>query len=325
MNDILRTFRLGVINLLGVTIPGLILILLLLFGFFFPGILLLQDIAARMSPLPSTRTSSALAVSTNLPHVQIAASSNANSTHETEELPTANFLVNVPPIGRIPAAAVLAIILILAYVIGYVFRLSTPDELDEKSARIVLAKINAEEDHWPYRGEKGNKFPYFHFKEYLEHRKHEKLASYVKWDEKNRSKTFVNLMKFETSLRCPHLSATIESNEAHIRMLFGTWQACRVCRWFVFAGAGASLSGCVLSVADPKVLISGASPLFPYILWTLVSLVLLYAAVRCKERIESLFHYRRVREIFDIVACYHLACQGFDEAGQPNIPRKENR
>jgi hypothetical protein len=221
-------------------------------------------------------------------------------------------------------SVVIAIVLILAYVIGYILRLSTPDELDKRSTEIVLKDMeragqgSVMKDRWPIRlDDEGNKFPYFHFREYLDHRKHHDLAACVKWDEKVRSKTFVNKMKLETLVRSPQLSAIIESNEAHIRLLFGTWSACRVCLLFVAGGVVVSILGYVLPLlrqdSSPGTMFSHLS----YEIWVCITVLLLLGTIAAKRQIEKLFHYRRVRELFDVVACYQLACEGFDASGRP--------
>lgn len=339
MNDILRTFRLGVINLLGVTLPGLMLLLLLGFGSLFPATLLLNDASSRLSAKSLLRSSAG----TNQPAKPMPTPILTNSTPALSTSQTV-FTVhtNLPPICQLHPSAVIAIVLILAYVVGYVFRLSTPDDLDEKSTKIVLAKMEddrtsvaqcatdnskqrksaAEEDHWPHRGEKGNKFPYFHFKDYLYYREHHDLLDHVKWSQEKRSKTFVNRMKLETALRCPQLSAVIESNEAHIRMLFGTWLACRLGRWFVPIGLVASVIGCLWTWTHPVAENLGDSLLLAYTLWVVITLLVLGGTLYAKDRIEGLFHYRRVRELFDVVVCYHLALEGFDRAGRPRGFRK---
>lgn len=291
MNDILRSFRLGIINVLGVILPGLMFLFLLFFGCLMPVVLLLGNVQSDIT------------------------------------------LDHLPPLGRIPDSAAVLIAAVLAYVIGYIFRLSTPDDLDKKSAALVIAKMKVEkgsetaaaDDHWPYREESDNKFPYFYFKDYLEHREHHDLARHVKWNEKVRSKTFVNEMKLETALRCPQLASIIDSNEAHIRLLFGTWLACLHSRKFIIAGL--VLSACSMALESGLLICSASAHHFPTssLIWLLITLGLYRGSESAIVRIESLFHYRRVREIFDIVTCYHLACQGFDASGRPKEPEGGDR
>jgi len=284
MTDLLRSFRLGTINLIGVTVPGIIVLLLIYFGFVEPLLLLLQKLTTDTTSL-----------------IQI-------------ELPKTQLFEIINP------TAVIIILLILAYIIGYIFRLSTPDDLDKISAKRVIEKMGGTEmakaDHWPHHGEPDNKFPYFHFNDYLKYRKHNELVKYVKWDKNCRSKTFVNKMKLITSIRSPHLSAIIESNEAHIRLLFGTWHASRLCLPFVIIGFVTSLFGLIFFQYYSQSIMNTGELAFQFFVWLLVTIVMILGSLFISNRIKNLFHYRRVRELFDIVACTHLACMGFDASGQ---------
>ena len=381
MNDILRTFRLGVVNLLGVTVPGFILLFLLLFGFLAPGVLFLNDFLSRAPALP-VKIEGACITNNSVISIQIPLTCISQAVSCPTNMPVATVVPgeqqltstvrNLPPLGQISGYVVLAISLILAYVVGYIFRLSTPDDLDMISAKLVLKKMEedrkksaefldkvtgqagvvvkdctktgnsaAVDDVWPYQGEKDNKFPYLHFKQYLAHRMHGDLAKRVRWgydcDETTgvfkptsegkpdvRSKTFVNLMKIETSLRCPQLSGIIESDEAHIRMLYGTWLACRICRGFIVAGFVIVVIGSVMSRCTPNSLVSRGDLFAAYLIWASFTGLLLIGTFSGKRQIEKLFHYRRVRELFDVVACYDLACKGFSPAGQPlPLPQTE--
>ena len=131
-------------------------------------------------------------------------------------------------------------------------------------------------------------------------------------------------MKLEIVVRSPKLSATIDSNEAHIRLLFGTWLAAKMCPWFVIPGFISSVTAIILlihKISDKSS--SGVQELlFSYSIWLLLSITLFIGSKLAIWRIQNLFHYRRVRELFDVVACYHLAREGFDAAGRP---RNEDR
>jgi hypothetical protein len=287
MGDILRSFRLGVINILGVTVPGPIVLFLICMGFLAPVILLIQDIAK----------DDAAKIQSGIPEI--------------------------PPVGNVPPTIGVSAILILAYIIGYIFRLSTPDVLDHISAKRVIKKMGgvaeAKRDHWPHHGEPGNKFPYFHFRDYLKYRKHGELAKYVDWDKHRRSKTSVNKMKLETHIRSPRLSAIIDSNEAHIRLLFGTWLASWLCLPFLALGLAAAAYGMSRCLCPGGCIETekGQNLLLAYSLWAFLALILMLGSAFAIWRIQSLFHYRRVRELFDVIACMHLAVTGFDSAGQP--------
>ena len=217
MSEVLRVFRLGVINLLGVTVPGLMFIIILVSGFAAPFVLVLQHLSISLSP-----------------NLQIS------------KFP------DLPPLGTIPVAWVIILTFIMAYTIGYIIRLSTPDKLDKISGDHVIKEMGgiekAEEEHWPYRKETNEKFPYFYTKDYLEHRGHNELLELVTWGKDNkdtlpRSKTIINKMKVETEMRSPELSAVIESNEAHIRLLFGVWLVAKSCIQFLWGGLLFAFSG----------------------------------------------------------------------------------
>lgn len=285
MTTILRSFRLGIINLIGVTVPGLIVLFLVCFGYLAPVVLLIQDLT----------TGPDEAIASGFP--------------------------NIPPIGIVSPAIAVSAILVLAYIIGYIFRLSTPDDLDRISTKYAIKKMGgvkaAYDDHWVHHGEPKNKFPYFHFSDYLNHRRHYELVPHVDWDEEVRSKTSVNKMKLTIGIRSPQLSAIIESNEAHIRLLFGTWLAAKLCIYFVVIGLIAALIGLARCKYDNEMQQKAQDLLFPYSVWIVVCIIMITGSVFAICRIRNLFHYRRVRELFDVVACYHLACEGFDAAGRP--------
>jgi len=321
MIELFRFFRLGIINVIGVTLPGLLTLFLFSSGFLLPCTTLVFDLNHRFAAVELFTIQAALADAFNSNKGLIA-----------------------------------AILVILAYVIGYIIRLSTPDELDRVSAKNVLENMGAELapekkealkklsaksgetahphaervqeetepelsreaiiaaklDSWPYQGEVTNKFPYYHFKQYLQARGLTELSELVRWgrpaseNEANtfkRSKTAVNLMKLEVGLRSAELASVIESNEAHVRLLFGTWQAITICHWFVVAGLLVSLFGLSMRFTPPAYV----SPLYPsFLLSALLGIVLLLGMVWARRRIEHLFHYQRVRELTHIVGCVHF-------------------
>jgi hypothetical protein len=189
----------------------------------------------------------------------------------------------IPPIGAVSPGVAVSAVLVLAYVVGYIFRLSTPDDLDRISADHAIKKMGgvreAKRDHWVHYGEPDNKFPYFHFRDYLKHRKHDELLDYVDWHKKRRSKTSVNKMKLAISVGSPQLSGIIESNEAHIRLLFGTWLAARLCLGFVGIGFIAGLIGLVRCMATPETNEIGQNLLFPYWVWIVVCILLILGSI----------------------------------------------
>lgn len=281
MVEFFRFFRLGVVNLLGVTVPGFLVLFLLGVGFVLPLAAVFDDTAM----VPAGHEPARL----------------VSSMHDL-------YLEN--------RGIAISLVLIFSYLIGYLLRLSSPDVLDRVSAERVLDAMGAgsgkpggqaaAEDEWPFRGEPDNKFPYFHFREYLESRGLTDLATHVEWgppgDRGKRTKKQVNLMKLEIALLSPQLSAEVESNEAHVRLLAGAWQAIRIGKWPVVGGILASLVGTGLNLKVGEI---GAARGF---LFASVLLVVLAAGMLwAKRRTESLFHYQRVRELTQIVGSYHLA------------------
>ena len=293
MTECLRFLRVGVINVLGVMVPGILLIFLLMVGFVFPVI-----IAA-------------------LPLGQVTVGSDATVSWE-----------RVGAVWSANKALLLFLAAVMGYVAGYVVRLSTPDSLDRISADMVLRKMDDEysvdthvpgarerpsvaeacrcgtaaaADHWPYRGEPGNKFPYYHFKDYLLWRGLNECAGFVAWaspedaGSARRSKTHVHMMRLEVQAKSPELAGILESNEAHVRLMFGTWVAVKTCLPFVILGAGI----CIVGLAVTRYAEVEVSP--PFVMALIVCSCLLVAMLWARTRIEHLFHYQRVRELLYII------------------------
>jgi|WetSurMetagenome_2_1015567.scaffolds.fasta_scaffold62554_3 hypothetical protein len=286
MTDCLRFLRVGIINILGITVPGLLLLVFLLIGFILPLIGIM------------------------IPFHEGILSSDQDALKETL---SAFFKTNV---------VLLTVLgLIIAYVTGYIIRLSTPDDLDRRSAEMVLDKMGreaklekieaAKKDWWPTLLDDGDKFPYFYFKEYLQERGHKDIADIVEWgapDSKRskRSKTHVNIMKLEVLTKLPGLSASIESNEAHVRLMFGTWLSISTCWYLVMIGCVVSFAGLLASTFLPQIGRLSFEDI-PYAFLLLVGGILLITMYWAKSRIENLFHYQRVRELTHIVACVYFA------------------
>lgn len=281
MIEILRALRLGVVNLFGIAVPGFLLLFLLVLGFLVPGIAAALHVAGPVrGPLSAASSSVAVAV---------------------------------------------IVAVILSYVVGYILRLSSPDELDLVSAKKVLAQMDAEDiDQWPFRGDEKEKWPYFHLRAYLKARHLEHLLYLVKWGPDQavkgasttgkRSKTAVNSMKLEISLRSPALAAAVESNEAHVRLMSGTWLSLRASYVPVMIGLAISIVAhaathaawirCCLPLSN-SVLTPGSAP--NYLVMCLIGITLLGSMRWSQMRIESLFHYRRVGELVFIVMAAHEA------------------
>ena len=157
------------------------------------------------------------------------------------------------------ATALAVVALLIGYVLGYVLRLYSPDDLDRESVGPILRGMSDEEKKvWPCTGEPGDKFPYFHTHEYVRARSLEGVLKYVTWgrdvpkceDEsrQKRSKSVVNWLKLEIAIRDPELAAQVESHEAHIRLMAGAWRAALWSWPIIFAGLIAAVAGVVFSV-----------------------------------------------------------------------------
>ena len=308
MVEFFRFFRLGIVNLIGITFPGLLIIFFALIG---------------ITPI--------IILSLNLASVFIS------------DVP-ANILELLNYSVMMNKAGIVFFYIIFAYIIGSILRLSSPDELDRISSDKVLREMFrenqqnqehmknrktqilntmkrsnpgiaqlskvAEDDHWPYRGEPGNKFPYYHFRDYLNSRKLRHLARLVEWGKPDaiagsvRTKTLVNMMKLEVTSHSPELGAVIESNEAHIRLSFGIWKGIKTSAWIVFLGYFACLVGIGLSPIIERALTHVNS------LFILLGISLYFLQIGmtwATDKLEKLFHYQRIRELTHIVgAKYYL-------------------
>ncbi len=237
------------------------------------------------------------------------------------------------PIDTNNAILILFFLIIFSYVFGYILRLTSPDELDRKSARHVIDKeirdgTNIETDEWPFdpKNEK-DKFPYLNFRNYLIVRGHEHLTeNLVIWgsddesraesqpDKKKsgettfkgqRSKSIVNKMKMEIRFYCPELSFFLEGKEAHIRLMSGTWAGFKFSMAFVVIAFVITMffGICQLFNWVPATWVSAHN----YFVFSFIDLSLWLSMFFANKQIEKLFHYRRVSELFHIVQAAYFA------------------
>jgi hypothetical protein len=244
-------------------------------------------------------------------------------------------------------AFLLFVVIVLSYVLGYILRLSSPDKLDRISARYVLKGESTSkyfrQDEWPYSpSDPLDKYPYFNFRNYLIRRGHAHLTKHLvtwgpdemsmngkSWPDKGedgkpikvtkRSKSTVNKMKIDIRLYCPELTGLLEGKEGHIRLMSGTWAAFRFSRWPV------GITSIVLTVLAVLFLLSGPSSYLwkasqNYLLLAFISITMWMIVYFSNRRIEHLFHYRRVNELFHIVQAAYLA----DEVKQRDATAKAN-
>ncbi len=119
-------------------------------------------------------------------------------------------------------------------------------------------------------------------------------------------------MKLDIKLYTPELAEVVESNEAHIRLMSGTWIAIKHSLWLVIPGLGLCFAALLISYvleigAHVEIEEAARNEFPPYLVYFLVSGFLLGSMLWAKWRIEKLFHYRRVNELFYIVQSAHIA------------------
>ena len=225
-------------------------------------------------------------------------------------------------------------ILVFSYVFGYILRLWSPDKLDFISAKKVLRDFEQPNSpySWPYTGIKNDKYPYFNFRGYLKLRNHLDLVEFVKWgpddskdtystvlkqnivfdqdsikDTIKRSKTIINSMKMEIRVKNPDLNQFIEMKESHIRLMSGIWTAFRLSMYTIGPIFLLLFALCIAPPWRNFTLIphtSTSDGFYPF--FFVLNVVILLIMGFSIRRIEKLFHYRRVSEIFHIIKAYSL-------------------
>jgi hypothetical protein len=149
-------------------------------------------------------------------------------------------------------------------------------------------------------------FPYSHIKRYLETRNYIHLAAHIPWegddkDSKQRSKTFINILKARIHRYAPEEMPEIEKNEAHIRLMNSLWYAAKAIRNIavpVFTGVIGSYIAAGLTAGKTffetfKDLLN-TDFAFSLILFSGIQLLI---AWYIRRSIRQYFHYMRVREI----------------------------
>ena len=302
MKEILRFFSLGVINLLGIIFPGLMFIMLLVVTVVWPGATLLHKVI----------------------HIG----------------PGSEILLGWTTLNEFPKGNSTLIIIVgfmLSYVLGYIIRLTTVDKLDKISAKKVIKQMGKDykkncpsaiagiedpeaaairEECWPYHGGPSDKFPYLHLKSYLEKRGLTDISELVTWSSLPspkdgegflRSKKIINNYKIEIFYKSPQLSTIIESNEAHIRLTYGTWRVSKLFFWVALA----ALAVLLLALGLFRL------PLLQFSLIIFVELILAALLFYSKRKIEFQFHYQRIKELVQILVCTKLARESHEKSN-PN-------
>jgi len=302
MADYLRNFGIGVINLLGVAVPGALLIGLATFGFLIP----------------------LAAISLNL-------SGNPLSIAWPKEPPWAEVIVSFVHIS-------IAMFAVLSYVTGYILRLTSPNELDKasvewmekKNGSRVTSKAEMERKVTCGNRTYNDEFPYWGLGLFLETIGHKELSKYVTWtavkpDEC--STATVNMWKGDISLHCPDLASTINSEEAHVRLMSGTWQAIRTTRVAVGILGILTIAALVISqFVDPSNFKQRAwlyavdksirDSAWFYAIQFSVSFFMFCGMLWAQGRIKMLFHKKRVGEL--LLVC-HAKHQAEEQKAKKNV------
>jgi len=271
MSEFLRAFRLGTVNLFGIAIPGFLLLFFATIGLLIPAQIFILNY------------------------------NEVSNWHFSIEWynSTKWFMIGT--------------FVLISYVVGFILRLTSPDKLDGISIEVCDSPLFL-------NGDKGVRFPYLRLGPYLRQQGHDDLQNIISWDisgcsddsipEKVQkcSNTTINRLKAEISFKCPELAATVESNEAHIRLMSGTWLAIRTTLPLVGLGAFICL---YVSIPLFK---SYLNPTFSkclayYHLQLVSNTFLIVGMIWSNKKIERLFHPRRVGELLFILQAVFLARQ----------------
>lgn len=312
ISDFFKSLSLGLINILGIIFPGTIFILMFILIILIPTVFLIEH------------TNELLGVISN-----------------------AVVKTSYMEIYKENRVFIIFFLILLSYALGYIIRLSTVDELDEKSAKHVLKRIKhdhdkekskeqdydslsnkeltqkdlAEKEGWPYRLDSHDKFPYLHFRDYLEKRGLNNQANLVTWEKEpfpegeekvQRSKAIINQYKIQVHNLSPELSAIIEANEAHIRLLFGIWSVNKMYKILNIVFGSICISCTVLSLLNIMKL--------QFHIWAYLSLIQIIIFILISwssKRIVKMFHYQRVKEITQILTCTHIANSSVSDQNKP--------
>lgn len=156
-------------------------------------------------------------------------------------------------------------------------------------------------------------FPYSNLYHYLRSRGFDYLADLVWWRPEDRlptastdavvncdprdrrvklarSKQFINLLKIRLEFDFPERCNTIARNEAHVRLMSSVWYCSRT----------------LISTATAG-LVCGAIANYPFALGTMrlelivIPGLIVVVARLVQDRVESVFHYQRIREVFFVL------------------------
>ncbi|MFH1158336.1 MAG: hypothetical protein V1721_05570 [Pseudomonadota bacterium] len=232
----------------------------------------------------------------------------------------------------------------------------SPTDTSAKKEQKFLSRICSffwpADSGYPRERTSEDRFPYSRFKLFLVSEDLEKLRGYVSWDKGEECKSgdkcmkdmekgcevhgreevngrlmnakdAVNGMKRKICSCRPDLAAINDSNEAHVRMLCGTWTALdfwltlsrSINFWYVVAGVFVLL--CVSKFYCPE-LTFGLKEFASVVFGGLICVLFHVLMWLMKESIEKIFHRKRVHELVTILQLYHIV--QFDVTQPYNLP-----
>lgn len=222
------------------------------------------------------------------------------------------------------AYGVTGILLVVAYVLGYIFYRQDPKVPDWRSARRVYKYVSpSDREHLAVQPRSPSQmgrddihpndaqFPYFFLYEYLKGRGLDHLAEWIPWRGKNsmtwkyRTKMFINQIKIRLQFLVPEHCKDIVRNEAHVRLATSVWYATRWIR---------GVSGLGVVILAIAFFISNSIRFDFFFSVAICADVLTFMlCFFLKRQIENFIHYLRVREIVYVLETAHFAVEnGFD-------------
>jgi len=279
MAELLRALRLGAVNIFGVAIPGFLLLFISCIGFLLPMLFLVSSVQRYSLDI------------------------------DFKWYDSNKWLI-------------VSVIILISYIAGFILRLTSPHELDKVSVKHKKSHI------WNYEYEKEEKetFPYSRLKSYFNNYGHPDLAKLVTWDPpkdppenevekevlenelKKCSSTVINRLKLDIALDCPGLSAFVDSQEAHIRLMSGTWLAIRATTPLVLIGTIICLYIITGGHFETDWVQTHSKNAYYCWLQLVINAFLLMAMWWGRHRIQELFHWRRVNELL-IIFHAKLRCE----------------
>ncbi len=304
VNELIRAFRLWIVNILGIMVPGLIFLFLASAIVTFGTLAIFGEFPIEIDHIATTLSRS-WGIALTLVFAYTIGSIFRLSTPDVLDRISAKKVLKNMGIARLRSERREKVREHIKEKSGWGMKIgywwhsilstlrSWKRRLFLEESLLLIGQEEAERDRWPYREiDKGNKFPYDFFRDYLCARGHEEDLAKIVPECTKRSKTWLNKRKLQIKAQNADLSAMVESNEAHIRLIFGMWQAVRICFLPLFIIAIAISRTLWISDSETQNLEFGLA----------VLIVILYGTVWVRLRIENLFHYQRVRELYYIVA-----------------------